>query len=216
LPAAAATAAAAATSQGLASSGALASSLDQQGFTLHQPYSHFLWCGYQLNRKCLIRIACALCTDIEELQNVNGICSAQVSVVKHPADFDVKGYVLQHPTMQQEQPVTQGAMLQAGSSNGSSSTVLGPLAATLKRSEDGRVCMSGLSCQIIVSLAGGTVPHTLVLQERVRLCSCRVMLHDITAGTPAPCVCASDMVFALALHIPPRNMVLSSTPDGAP
>jgi hypothetical protein len=73
--------------------------LPEQGPILHQPYSHLLRSRNILQVKSTVRIASPLCTDIEELQSVSGSCSVQVFFAKHSADWDVKGYILQHPVI---------------------------------------------------------------------------------------------------------------------
>jgi hypothetical protein len=85
--------------------------------------------------------ASGLWTNIEELQSVNGSCSVQVSFVKHPADWDVKGYILQHPVMQQ-QDAAQPSASAAGSPSATQYTER--YAATLTHTTHGGMMMKEL------------------------------------------------------------------------
>jgi hypothetical protein len=155
----------------------------QRGPTLHTPYSHLLWCHMSLQVYSTVCIASALCTDIEDLHSANASCSVQVSFLKHPADWDIKGYILQHPVMQQQAAV-QPSDSTVGSTNASQS--LEPFEATLKRRTTGALWVKGLSAQSIMqSLEWDGAPHNVVLQERVRWCNCHQKCHR----NRMPCIC---------------------------
>ena len=175
-------AAAAAAAAGPATPAALAPSSAELGPILHQPYSHLVWCHINA-QNTQTNIASALCTDITQLQSVNGSCSVTVSIVNHPAGWEVKDYILQHPVMQQQeqllqqhqqqqqQPAEQQAAQASGSAVGSTSTTwsLGPCEATLTRTAAGTLLLKDLSMlSIHKSLRCDGSPHALVLQERVR------------------------------------------------
>lgn len=55
-----------------------------QGPILHQPYSHFVWCSsQQFSESRPLGFASALCTDIEEMQSVQGTCPVHVYLITH-------------------------------------------------------------------------------------------------------------------------------------
>jgi hypothetical protein len=171
-PASASSEAAAALAEPAGPAASPRSSADQ-GPILHQPYSHLSWCHGHFHLRCTVGIGAALCTDIEELHS-NG-CSAEVSFVKHPADWDVKGYILQHPVMQ-HQTAMQPSASAAGSTN--PTQVLGPLEVTLMRRAARHTRLKDLPKQTILrSLQCVGAPHTVVRQERVRCCSSHRACH---------------------------------------
>jgi hypothetical protein len=60
-----------------------------QGHILHQPYSHFVWCSsQQFSESRPLGFASALCTDIEEMQSVQGTCPVHLYMITHSADWD--------------------------------------------------------------------------------------------------------------------------------
>jgi hypothetical protein len=146
---------------------------------LHQPYSHLVWC----HNFRTTSIAPALCTDIKELHSGSRSCSVHVSYVQHPADWDIKGYILQHPDMQQE-------AAQPSASEGSTSNPqpLGPFQGTLTY---------GSKAQMLLTLPVQSVKKSLksdklavVLQERVRSCCCLQQGHVcMPVRSPKPKQC---------------------------
>ena len=101
---------------------------------------------------------------------MKGSCSVQVYFVKHPADWGVKGYIKQHPVMQQQQQAVQAPPSAAGST--STTPSIGPLVATLTHAAQGRMRLTELPILSTVKQECGGAPHALVLQERVRCCVC--------------------------------------------
>jgi hypothetical protein len=136
------------------------STLADQGPILHQPYSHLVWGSYLLAKWHMLYIAKPLCTDIQAVQLADGSCSVQVYLVIHSADWDVKGYVLQHPVMQDQQQVQQWA---AQASDSAAGNILGPVEAVLSRRRQGQLQLTG-----VPRLGSEADPHAYVLQERVR------------------------------------------------
>jgi hypothetical protein len=105
-------------------------------------------------------IAAALCTDIEELHSGSRSCSVHVSYVQHPADWDIKGYILQHPDMQQ-----QAAQPSAIAGSSSTSESVGPFQRTLTNGSGGQMLLT-IPVQGIKKYMK-SVKHAVVLQERV-------------------------------------------------
>jgi hypothetical protein len=136
--------------------------------TVHQPYSHLIWCEAQFQPpKYKVRIAHALCTDIRALQTVGGSVPVRFAFVKHSTDWDTKAYILEHP---QQQQAAQALSYTASSSTG----VFGPCQAKLTHRKDGHLDVTGLppSRVIMQTLECDADPHVVVLQERVSPCSC--------------------------------------------
>jgi hypothetical protein len=111
---------------------------------------------------------------------VTGSCSVQVSFVKHPADWDVEGYIRQHPVMQQHQQAVQAPPSAAGSTSNTMS--LGSFGATLTRAANGNKLTELPILSIIKQKCGGA-PHAVILQERVRCCVCQFLCHLLPHAT---------------------------------
>lgn len=142
---------------------------------LRPPYSHLIRCDIQLRN--FVAITSSLCTDIKELQSVGGSCPVQVAFVKHTADWDVRGYILQALVVQQQQQMTQQVIQQqqqaaqtpilAAASTGTFEN-LGPFDSALTHNGTGHLHLGGLPLADIKLLLGcAEAPRTLVLQERV-------------------------------------------------
>jgi hypothetical protein len=175
---------AAAAAEGPATPAALPPSSAKQGPILHQPYSHILWCNIRFLPGGSLYISNALCTDIHKLQIGVCSCSVQVSFVKHPADWDVKGYILQHPVMQQQ------AAIQAPA--GSNTQSLRPYKVTLKCTAKGLWLHEVPVYSIFQSLDCGGAPHAVVLQERVRCCTAYPEKLGIKFWAALQDICSTD------------------------
>jgi hypothetical protein len=127
----------------------------QQQHVLHKPHSHLLVGDLQFGVKKLF-VSSQLCTDLAELYS-EGSCPVQVSVVVHPAGWDVsddcKAYILQQ---QQQADITHS---------------FGPFTATMKLNGWGRVHIFGLTHSgQLTPYSQQDNPHAVVLQERVSSC----------------------------------------------